>query len=103
MATTSRPWLRSAFSKGFTSPLEHRHVSRHSSILIVADKGCPRVESHAGVDCRAHLLQLQVVASDSDLVDRSALLAFVTHDLCDFARVELAGLQRNLSRSGTGM
>lgn len=62
---------------------EHRHVPRDHGIGIRSGEGRPRVESHASVDPRAVLAQVDVGPADRDLVDRTALLTLVPDDLRD--------------------
>src|SRR5205085_10640313 len=69
---------------------KHRHVAGDLGIGIATEKGRPGVETHPGVNGRAHLLQLQIVATDRDLVDLSILLPFVANQLRNLGCVNLA-------------
>ena len=70
---------------------KHRDVSRHFGIGIVAVKRRPGVQTHARVDPRTHLGQLQIIAAHRDFIDLPALLAFVPDNLRELGRVEISG------------
>src|SRR5262245_10313404 len=62
---------------------QHCDIARDGSATF----GCwyerrPSVQAHAGVNRSAHLRDLEIIASDSDLVHRAGLFAHVTNDLC---------------------
>src|SRR6185503_3066459 len=60
---------------------EHGHVARDCRVLIRSDECGPCVQPHPRIDGRAHFFDVQVVATDRDLVDRPVLFTRVTDDL----------------------
>src|SRR5581483_6260720 len=60
---------------------EHRDVAGDRGTVVRADERRPGVEPHPRVDRRAHLRQLQIVATDRDLVHGAGLLAGRPDDL----------------------
>src|SRR5260370_7440196 len=66
---------------------EHGYIASDSGVLVGTYESCPGVEAHPRIDGRAVFLHIEVVATDSNLVNRARLLAFMSHDLRDFGAV----------------
>src|SRR5207249_10575985 len=71
--------------------IEHRDVAGDDGVRVVAVERGPGIESHAGVDRRAHLLERNVWTADRDFVHGAVLLAVVADDLRQGRAYESAG------------
>jgi len=72
MATTSRPFLRRAFSNRRDFVFEHSDVAGDRGILLRADKTRPTCSTPCGIDRRTVVFHGNVVTS------RSAILLEIT-------------------------
>src|SRR5437660_1432011 len=46
--------------------LQHSDITGDGRLRVRSYKSCPRIQSHAGVNCCAHLLDLQIIPSDGE-------------------------------------
>jgi hypothetical protein len=74
-------------------------IARHRRFLVTADEGSPGIKCHPRVNSRTHILQLQVVTSHGDLVDRPVLFARVTYNLGDLSSISFSLLRAGFSCS----
>src|SRR5712692_8985970 len=87
MATTSRPFLRSAFSTPGTSP-----SSMATSPATYAFSSAPANAAQVLSPIRALIFaQVDILAPNRDLVDGAGLLSRVAHDFRDARSVQRRG------------
>src|ERR1035437_6056194 len=68
---------------------QHSHITGDLGVGISTEESSPRVEAHASVDRRTHLLEIEVVPSDRNLINRPTLLTFMANQLCDVRSIDL--------------
>ncbi len=69
------------FQDGRHLAFEHRHIPGNHRVVVGPGKRGPRVQPHARIDRRPVLAEVNVGSPHRDLVDRTALLAYVPDDL----------------------
>ena len=88
MATTFRPLRAQSLQNRRHLIRQHGDVASDLSICICAEEGRPSVQAHAGVDCRTHFFQVDIIAADRDFVDLAVLLALMADQFGDFGCID---------------
>src|SRR5262249_32507341 len=82
MATTWSPFFRNAFKTGVTSDSSIAISPAMAAPPLAVGTNAAQVFKPMRADRSAHLRDLEIIASDSDLVHRAGLFPHVTNDLC---------------------